>query len=83
MTVLKFVDARFKPAVLVTDDEIEKYYREHTNALKRQYPGKSLDDLHERIRDILIGEGVNQQFFAWLDDQRKSSKIQYLEESLK
>ena len=83
LTVLRFVDLRFKPAVLITDDEIEKYYRQHSAALQREYPGKSLDDLRDKIRDILVAEGVNQQFFAWLDDQRKNTKIQYLEASLK
>lgn len=83
LTVLRFIDARFKPAVLVTDDEIEKYYRQHATALQRQYPGKSLDELREHIRDIITAEGVNQQFFAWLDEQRSDTKIRYLEASLR
>lgn len=83
LTVLKFIDARFKPAVLVTDDEIEKYYQHHAAALKRQYPGKSLDDLRDQIRDILTAEGVNKEFFAWLDEQRSGTKIQYVEENLR
>ncbi len=83
LTVLKFVDARFKPAVLVNDDEIEKYYRQHAVALQRQYPGKSLDDLRGQITDVLTAEGVNKQFFAWLDEQRGDTKIRYLEESLR
>ncbi len=83
LTVLKFIDARFKPAVLISDDEIEKYYNQHAAALKRQNPGKSLDDLRDRIRDVLTAEGVNKQFFAWLDDQRSQTKIRYLEESLR
>jgi hypothetical protein len=83
LTVLKFIDARFKPGVLITDDEIEKYYRQHTAALNREYPGQSLDDLRDRIRDILTAEGVNQQFFAWLDSQRTDTKIRYLEEGLR
>lgn len=83
LTVLKFIDARFKPAVLVTDDEIEKYYQQHAAALKRQYPGKSLDDLRDQIRDILTAEGVNKEFFAWLDEQRSGTKIQYVEENLR
>ncbi|MGA8025932.1 MAG: hypothetical protein WB992_02220 [Bryobacteraceae bacterium] len=83
LTILRFIDIRFKPAVIVNDDEIEKYYRNHAAALRREHPGKSsLDDLREQIRDILAGERVNQQLFAWLDEQRKSSKIQFLEESL-
>jgi hypothetical protein len=84
LTVLRFIDLRFKPAVLVTDEEIQKYYREHQAALRRANPGKnSLDDLRDQIRDILAGEKVNEQFFAWLDDQRKSNKVEFYEESLR
>lgn len=84
LTVLRFIDVRFKPAVLVTDDEIEKYYRNHAAALRREYPSKSsLDDLRAQIREILTNQKVNQQFFAWLDEQRKEAKIQFLEASLR
>ena len=68
--------------MLVTDDEIDKYYRDHRAALQHQYPGKSLDDLRDTLRDLLTGERVNTLFFAWLDQQRKDSKIKYLEENL-
>lgn len=83
LTVLRFIDVRFKPAVLVTDDEIEKYYRQHTAALRREYPGKSLDDLRDHIREILTDEKVNQQFFAWLDEERKGTKVQFRDASLR
>jgi hypothetical protein len=84
LTVLRFIDARFKPAVLVADEEIQQYYREHRAALTRANPGKaSLDDLRDQIRDILAGEKVNKQFFAWLDDQRKSNKVVFYEGSLR
>jgi len=82
LEVLRFIDARFRPAVLVTDQQVEKYYGEHAAALRREYPGKSLDDLRDPIRDILAGDSVNKLFFAWLDEQRKSSKITYREEGL-
>jgi hypothetical protein len=75
LSVLRFIDVRFKPAVLVTDEEVAQYYRQH--------PGKgSLEDLQESIRDILTGEKVNQLFFSWLDEQRQNIKIQFREESL-
>ena len=82
LTVLSFIEIRFKPAVLITDDDINKYYQEHAATLQRQYPGKSLDDLREQIRDTLTGEQVNQRFFRWLQYQRKNNKIQFCEESL-
>jgi hypothetical protein len=84
LTILSFINIRFKPAVFITDEEIEKYYHEHAAAFRREHPGRAtLEDVREEIRNILAGEKVNQQFFAWLDEQRKNSKIQYLEASLR
>lgn len=84
LTILAFIDIRFKPAVQVTDEEIEKYYKEHAAALRREHPGKStLEDLREGVRNIIAGEKENQQFFGWLDEQRKDAKIQYPEVSLR
>lgn len=84
LTVLNFIDIRFRPAAYVSDPDIEKYYIDHKDALERQFPGKkSLNDLREDIRTILAGEKVNQMFFSWLDEQRKNSKIQYLEAGLR
>ncbi len=82
LTVLRFIDVRFKPAVLISDDEIDKYFQAHATALRKQYPGKTLDDVREQIRSTLTAEAVNNQFFAWLDDQRRNNKIQFREESL-
>lgn len=82
LTVLQFVDMRFKPAAFVSDAEIEKYYRDHTAALKRQTGKSSLNELRQHITNILSGEKVNKLFFAWLDEQRKESQIKYLEEGL-
>jgi parvulin-like peptidyl-prolyl isomerase len=84
LTILNFIDIRFKPAVMVTDEEIEKYYNEHAAALERQHPGRaSLDEVREEIRNLIAGEKENQEFFKWLDDQRKNTNIEYLEASLK
>lgn len=82
LTVLKFIDVRFRPAVFITDTDIDKYYRQHRAELERAYPGESLDDLRDRIREILTGENINREFFSWLDDQRKNNKIEFREGSL-
>lgn len=84
LTVLRFIDVRFKPAVVVTDDEVEQYYKSHLAALRRAHPsGYSLEDLRSVIHDNLVSEKVNQRFFTWLDDQRKDAKIQFLEANLR
>jgi len=84
LTVLRFIDVRFKPAVVVTDDEINQYYNSHLQALRRAHPsGYSLEDLRSFIHDTLVSEKVNQRFFAWLDEQRQDAKIQFLEANLR
>jgi hypothetical protein len=78
LTVLDFIDARFKPAVYVSNAEIEKYYQEHAAALKKQTGKSSLNDLRQDIINLITGEKVNKLFFDWLDSQRKEAKIEYL-----
>src|SRR5579864_7300668 len=38
LTVLRFIDERFRPGVLVTDEEIRAYYDQHLSELQREYP---------------------------------------------
>ncbi len=84
LTVLRFIDLRFRPAVFVTESDIEAYYRTHAAALRREHSGhSSLEDVNTEIQDILTGERVNQEFFSWLDEQRKDAKIRFFEEDLR
>jgi|SRR4051812_22525882 len=84
LTVLRFIDLRFRPAVLVKDEEVEQYYRDHLTALQKANPkDSSLDALREQINEILVGEKVNKLFFSWLDDHRKEGKVEIVEESLR
>lgn len=84
LTVLRFIDVRFKPAALVTDADVQQYYSAHLPALRKAHPkAYSLQDLTPEIHETLVSEKVNQLFFAWLDEQRKDAKIRYLEEQLR
>jgi hypothetical protein len=83
LTVLNFIDLRFKPAAVVSDEDVQKYYEEHRVALERANPGKTtLDDVRPEIENTLSAEKVNQLFFSWLDAQQKQAKIEYLEKGL-
>lgn len=82
LTVLDFIAARFKPAVNITGKDVTAYYDAHSAALAKQYPDKSPAELRSEARQILTGEQVNQQFYSWLAQQRKSATVRYLEKSL-
>lgn len=83
LTVLRFIDLRFKPAVMVTDQEADAYYREHEAELRHDHPKQSLDELKSDARDVIVGERVNKLFFDWLNQQRGDTKIVFHEASLK
>ena len=79
MTVLDFIDQRFRPGVMVNDNDVRRYYDSHLDQLKKQHPRDfSFEKLAPEIRTLLEGEQVNKQFDAWLDESRKNARIQYL-----
>lgn len=72
LTVLRFINDRFRAGVLVTDEDIQKYYDEH----RTQFRGP-LDSVSASIRNSLEGDQVTQQFEMWLADTRKDAAIEY------
>jgi peptidyl-prolyl cis-trans isomerase SurA len=82
LTVLRFIDQRFRAGVLVTDDEVKSYYDQNLAALREQNPrGNSLETLQPKIRSTLEGEGINQNFNEWLEHERKIYRIEYKQEA--
>lgn len=82
LTVLKFIDERFRPGVLISDQEVRDYYNNHLAALKKQYPrANSYEALSATIRSLLQGEQINRQFETWLDETRKQTRIQFIQEA--
>jgi peptidyl-prolyl cis-trans isomerase SurA len=78
LDVLKFIDQRFRPGVLVTDEEVRAYYDRHREDLQRQFPQlKTFDAVEPKIRGSLEGERLNQNFENWLVEARKREHIEY------
>jgi parvulin-like peptidyl-prolyl isomerase len=82
LDVLKFIDERFKPGVLVTDDEVKTYYDQHVADLARQFPQlKTFEAMEPEIRASLEGERLNQNFDQWVAEARKRDRIVYWQEA--
>lgn len=80
LTVLRFIDQRFRPGVLVTDEEVQAYYNEHLGDLKREYPNDfRFATLSPKIRTSLEGQRIDQEFEAWLEQARTRNRIEYKE----
>jgi DNA-binding Lrp family transcriptional regulator len=77
LTVLRFIEERFRPGVLVTDEDVKAYYEQNRAQLEKAYPkSNSFEALDPKIRDILVGERVNKVFNEWLDQARRNTRIQ-------
>ena len=78
LTVLQFINQRFRAGVIVTDADLRSYYDQHLAELKRQYPNDdSFQALASKIRNTLEGERVNQSFDEWLDEARKNYQVDF------
>ena len=80
LTVLRFIDQRFRNGVLVTDEDIRAYYDQHLADLKREYPqDSSYKAIEPKIRASLEGERINQNFVQSMDQARKRANVRYLQ----
>jgi hypothetical protein len=73
----RFIDFRFRPAAQISDDEIEKYYREEfAPQLKtRGEPVPPVEDVTDTIREVLIQRAISERANKWLDETRDHLKI--------
>jgi hypothetical protein len=80
ITVLQFINQRFRGGVVVTVEQVRDFYDEHYAELQKQYPkDNSLEAMEPKIRDLLEGQAINQAFNEWLDQARKSEKVEFKE----
>jgi len=83
LTVLRFIEERFRAGVLVTDDEVRSYYDQHLDEIRKQNPGNSMYEIQKpKIRSLLEGDRINKNFTDWLEEARKRYRIDYRQEAL-
>lgn len=82
LTVLRFIDQRFRPAVIVTDEEAHAYYDQHLAELRQQHPAdNSFEALEPKVRTLVEGQRINENFNQWLEQARKGTRIEYRQEA--
>jgi hypothetical protein len=84
LTVLRFIEERFRPAVLITDDTVKAYYDQHLDELRKQNPKDStFETLEPKIREQLASVEVDKQFDAWLAEKRRDGRVTFRQEVFK
>lgn len=71
--LLSFLNLRFRPAVQVTDEDIDKYVDKNA---------AGADQLRALIGRQLTADRADKELNTWLQDQRKRTRIEFLERDL-
>jgi hypothetical protein len=80
LTVLRFLDLRFRPGVHVGEEAISAYFDQHlAPELKKTNPSAelSLNDYRQQIEETLIGERIDKASDAWLKEARSRTRIEF------
>ncbi len=83
LMLIRFIDARFRPGIQISEAEIVKYFDEQMlPALQRAHPGQTqtLDEHRSAIEQTLISEAADLQVEQWLKEGRRRTHIQYHDE---
>ncbi len=75
-TLNAFLEVRFRPAVQVTEPEVQEYLEKHFPATT------NLEDVRRRIEQTLMDQRIDQEVNAWLQRARSRTEIVYHPEAL-
>ncbi len=74
--LLRFIDARFKPEVQVTETEIKE-------CNEKRKPQTSSDEARAQCEEALVAAGVDQAVDRWLRETRARARIVYQEDAFR
>jgi peptidyl-prolyl cis-trans isomerase SurA len=80
LTLLRFIDLRFRPGIQVNESDIKQYFDQKLPELEKTAgAGKKItfDDLRGKIQDALTDQLVDQQLNEWIAETRKHTRIQF------
>jgi peptidyl-prolyl cis-trans isomerase SurA len=82
--LLRFIDYRFRPGILVPETDIRKYYDQELVKWKQQGIQQipSFEDAREKISELLTDQRIDQAIDQWLADTRKQVAVREHDEKL-
>ena len=85
LTLLRFVDFRFRPGIQISDSDVQAYYQEQRSEWQKKgaQPIPSLEEARSQIEEILTQRGIDQALDRWMMDAQTQVTIRYLDDSLR
>jgi peptidyl-prolyl cis-trans isomerase SurA len=83
LTVLRFIEFRFRPGIQISSEDIREYYERQFLAdwrARSNDPPPSLADATAAVEEILIQQRIDNQLDRWISLTRTQVSIRYREE---
>jgi hypothetical protein len=76
-TLLRFIDYRFRPGILIPDKDIRNYYDQEVVKWKQQGIQQipAFEEAREKIGELLTDQRIDQAIDQWLADTRKQVAV--------
>jgi peptidyl-prolyl cis-trans isomerase SurA len=84
LTVLRFVDYRFRPGIQISDADIQAYYQQQLPKWRQQGVQTLLgiEEVRNQIEEILTQQRIDENLDQWLAETRTQVSIRYRDEAL-
>jgi len=77
LTLVRFIDLRFRPAIQVTGQDVQDYYRRE---IQPKQPVR-LQEIREKIQETLYAQRADQMLDEWLKHAKTTTRIVYKKEA--
>jgi hypothetical protein len=85
LTVLRFIDYRFRPGIQILDSEVRAYYEQQLPEFRQEgsKPAPELSEVRSQITELLTQQRIDESLDRWLADTRLQVAIHYHDEALR
>jgi hypothetical protein len=81
LTVLRFIELRFRPGVQVSESDIEEYFNKQVKEAPGNGKQVSVEDFRDRIEQAITGERADRELDLWLKETRSRARIEFRPEA--
>ena len=73
LTLLRFIDYRFRPGIQIPPADVQAYYRQQVSQWEQKgtKPIPTLEESRDQIEEILTQKRIDQALEQWIRDTRK------------
>jgi hypothetical protein len=84
LTLLRFIDYRFRPGIRIPAADVQAYYRAQVTQWEQNgtKPIPSLEEARDRIEEILTQKQIDKALEQWIKDTKGQVTINYLDPEL-